>query len=54
MSAEPELIDVLDRNGQPTGKQKTKLQIFNDGDYRNVVHVWIVNSNGQLLIQQRA
>jgi isopentenyl-diphosphate delta-isomerase len=50
----PELIDVLDKNGRPTGEQKTKLQIFDGRDYRNVVHVWLINSEGQLLVQQRA
>jgi isopentenyl-diphosphate delta-isomerase len=54
MTDKPELIDVLDKNGRPTGEQKTKLQIFDDRDYRNVVHVWLINSEGQLLVQQRA
>jgi isopentenyl-diphosphate delta-isomerase len=49
-----ELIDALDKNGQPTGEKKTKLQIFDDGDWRRVIHVWIVNGQHELLVQQRA
>lgn len=49
----PELIDALDAQGNPTGEKKTKEQIFADGDWRRVIHVWIVNSKGELLTQQR-
>ena len=49
-----ELIDVLDKNGNPTGEQKTKLQILDDGDWRKVIHVWVINSHNELIVQQRA
>jgi isopentenyl-diphosphate delta-isomerase len=49
-----ELIEALDKNARPTGKRKTWLNIINDGDWRGVVHVWIINSSGELLVQQRA
>lgn len=50
----PELFDALDKDGQPTGFKKTKDQILADGDWRRVVHVWVVNDRGELLVQQRA
>lgn len=49
-----ELIDALDKDGSPIGERKTRLQILDDGDWRNVVHVWVVNNEAQLLVQQRA
>ena len=49
-----ELFDALDRAGKPTGQKKTKVQILADGDWWRVVHVWVVNSRGELLTQQRA
>jgi len=49
-----ELIDALDKNGNPTGERKTRLQILDEGDWRNVIHVWLVNDQQELLVQQRA
>ena len=49
-----ELIEALDKRGRPTGKLKTKLEIFNDGDWRDVIHVWIIDSQYRLLVQKRA
>lgn len=49
-----ELADVLDSNGVPTGEQKTKDEIFRNGNWRIVTHVWIVNpATKELLVQQR-
>src|SRR3990172_9293290 len=50
----PELIEALDEKGRPTGQLNTKIEIFDDGDWRNVVHAWIVDSAKQVLVQQRA
>lgn len=49
-----ELIDVLDEDGNKTGKQKTIGEIHEDGDWHTAVHVWIMNSQGELLIQHRS
>lgn len=50
-----ELADVLDESGEPTGEKKTKYEIFEQGLWRLVVHVWIVNPDtNQVLIQKRA
>jgi len=49
-----ELFDALDSKGAPTGKLKTKTQIFDDGDWRSVIHIWLLNPGGRLLVQKRA
>ncbi len=49
-----ELLDVLDENGNPTGRAKTKAEALTAGDWRKVVHIWLVDNDGNLLIQQRA
>src|SRR5262249_52650724 len=49
-----ELIDALDKNGKRTGERKTRDELVNDGDWRNVIHIWIVNPTGQLLVQKRS
>lgn len=51
----PELAEVFTSDGKPTGVAKPKDQIFRDGDWRLVTHVWIVNPHTkELLIQKRA
>jgi isopentenyldiphosphate isomerase len=49
-----ELQDVYTEMGEPTGAQKTKQQIFEAGDWRKVVHVWLIDSLGQIMVQKRA
>jgi isopentenyldiphosphate isomerase len=50
-----ELADVLNEHGEPTGRTATKEEIFKNGWWRLVVHIWIVNPETQeLLIQKRA
>lgn len=49
-----ELFDALTPTGLPTGQQKTKQQIFNDGDWRLVTHAWLVTDDNQVLCQRRA
>ena len=49
-----ELLDVLDKNGKPTGKVKPRSEIHRDGDWHRAAHVWIMNSKSELLIQKRA
>ena len=50
-----EIWDVLDENGIPTGKTALRGQgILKSGEYHLVVHIWIVSSAGQFLIQRRA
>lgn len=47
--------DILDENGIATGKTTTRgRNNFRNGEYHLVVHIWIVSSDGRLLIQRRA
>ena len=48
-----ELIDVLDEKGSKTGEIKDKKQIYQDSDYHRTVHIWIINSNNEILVQKR-
>lgn len=49
-----EYIDVLTPEGRLTGTKKTKEQIHIDGDWHRAVHVWIINSNNEVLMQRRS
>lgn len=49
-----ELIDVLDDDGAPTGIIKPKPDVHRDGDWHRCAHVWIIASDGRLLLQKRA
>jgi isopentenyldiphosphate isomerase len=51
---EEELIDVLDSTGAPTGVRKAKREIHRDGDWHRAAHVWIMKSDGRVLLQKRA
>jgi isopentenyldiphosphate isomerase len=48
-----ELWDLLDRNRMKTGKTITRGEEMRKEDYHLVVHVWIMNDEGEFLIQQR-
>lgn len=49
-----EYLDVLDENGKPLGKQKSKDDVHRDGDWHGTVQIWTVNSSGQALMQKRS
>eukprot|EP01119_Soliformovum_irregulare_P014431 TRINITY_DN3947_c0_g1_i2.p1 TRINITY_DN3947_c0_g1~~TRINITY_DN3947_c0_g1_i2.p1 ORF type:complete len:185 (+),score=48.17 TRINITY_DN3947_c0_g1_i2:17-571(+) len=51
--ATEEYLDVLDENGKFTGISHPRSQVHREGLWHRVVHVWIVNSKGQVLLQQR-
>ena len=48
-----ELFDILDINGRPTGRTKPRGIPFTEGEYRRVVHIVVLSSDGKMLIQQR-
>ena len=48
-----EMWDIVDENRQPLNKTIVKGEKLNPGEYRQVVHVAIFNSEDKLLIQQR-
>lgn len=49
-----EYLDVLDPQGNPTGRTKLRSEVHRDGDWHRTVHIWIVNSKGQILMQKRS
>jgi 8-oxo-dGTP diphosphatase len=49
-----EIWDILDINGNKTGKTKIRGHKLNKSEYHLVIHVWIKNSKGQYLVQKRA
>ncbi len=50
-----EVWDVLDKNGEPTGKTVVRKKVcLKKGEYHLVVHIWILGSDGRVLIQRRS
>ena len=48
-----EYLDILDENGNKTGKIKLRNEVHRDGDWHKAVHIWIINNNGEILLQRR-
>lgn len=48
-----EYLDILDENGNKTGKIKLRNEVHRDGDWHKAVHIWIINNNGDILLQRR-
>lgn len=49
-----EYFDVLDEHGNKTGLIKLRSAVHRDGDWHRAVHIWIVNHQGEVLLQRRA
>ena len=49
-----ELLDVLDENGDYTGKVEERKLVHDYGLWHIHVGVWIMNKNGELLFQKRS
>lgn len=49
-----EYIDVLTPEGKLAGTNKSKKQIHIDGDWHRAVHIWIINSKDEVLMQRRS
>jgi isopentenyldiphosphate isomerase len=49
-----ERFDVLDREGAPTGRTRTRREVHAGGDWHGAVHVWIVDVEDRVLLQRRA
>jgi len=49
-----EYLDVLDEHGNKTGITKDKKQVYEDGDWHRSIHVWIINSKNEILVQKRS
>lgn len=48
-----EYLDILDENGNKTGESRSYLDSHKKGLTHAAIHVWIVNSNNEILIQKR-
>jgi len=49
----PEYVILVDQNDQPIGTRE-KLQTHQDGALHRALSIFVFNSNGQMLLQQRA
>ena len=49
-----EQIDVLVPDGKPAGIRKPKDEIHRDGDLHRAAHVWIIATDGRILLQRRS
>jgi isopentenyl-diphosphate delta-isomerase len=49
-----EYLDVLTEFGDKTGTAKLRTEVHQDGDWHLAIHVWIINSRGELLLQRRS
>ncbi len=48
-----EYFDILDENGNKIGKTKLRSEVHKDGDWHKAIHIWIINDNGDILLQRR-
>lgn len=48
-----EYFDILDENGNKTGKTKLREEVHRDGDWHRVAHIWVINRNGGSILLQR-
>ena len=48
-----EYFDILDENGNKTGKKKLRKEVHRDGDWHKSIHIWIINDNNEILLQRR-
>lgn len=47
--------DILDEKGKPLGKTTLRGRVqLKPGEYHLVVHIWVVSSDGKILIQRRS
>jgi isopentenyldiphosphate isomerase len=49
-----EYLDICDSNGKLTGEKKSKKEAHEQGLWHRSVHVWVVNSENEVLIQKRS
>ncbi len=49
-----ELWDILDEDGNATGRTIMRGNELKEDEYHLVVHIWIINNKGEILIQKRS
>ena len=48
-----ELVDIVDENNELTGKVEERWKAYEKGLWRRTVSCWIMNENGEILLQKR-
>lgn len=51
---EPEAFEVLDPDGRPTGTIAPRDQVHAEGLWHAAVHVWVLTSEGAVVVQRRS
>ena len=49
-----EYLDICDSDGNLTGEKKTKKEAHKKGLWHRSIHVWIINSKDEVLLQKRS
>ncbi|WP_298494861.1 NUDIX domain-containing protein [uncultured Algibacter sp.] len=49
-----EYIDIVTKDGKPTGKSELKSVIHTEGYYHHTAHIWFYTSKGHILLSQRS
>jgi isopentenyl-diphosphate delta-isomerase len=49
-----EYIDITDESGKLTGEVRSRTDVHRLGLWHRTVHVWVINSFGELILQKRA
>lgn len=49
-----EYLDIINEDGSPTGETAPRKKAHQNGLWHLCIHVWIVNSKGEILIQKRS
>ena len=49
-----EFIDIVNKNGKPTGKSAPKSEIHTKGHYHHTAHIWLYTKTGEILLSQRS
>jgi len=49
-----ELIDIVSKSGDFTGRTALKSEAHKNGWYHNTIHLWMYTANEQILLQQRS
>lgn len=52
--ASEEHFDVLHEDGTPKGFSKARSLVHRDGDWHRSTHIWVLSSDGDVLVQKRA
>jgi isopentenyl-diphosphate delta-isomerase len=49
-----ELLEIYTEDGKETGKSEDRDIVHKEGIWHKVIHIWIINSKGEVLIQKRS